>query len=141
MINILWAEDSTNDRVLIKQAIKEVFNTTKYEVHFVYDGVQAIEFLKNKGAFIASPHPNVIVLDLNMPRKTGFEVLEEIKNDSRYSSIPIIVLSSENDPEEIDKIKSKYKINFVAKPFEYNDYIKVILDIEKYCERVVKIHS
>lgn len=141
MINILWAEDSTIDRVLIKQAIKEIFNNSKYDFHFVYDGVQTIEFLKNQGAFISSPKPDYIVLDLNMPRKNGFQVLEEINNDAKFSLIPVIVISSENNPEEISKLKTDYEIYFMKKPFQYEDYLKVMRNIQKYCENTLKLHS
>jgi len=78
---ILWADDNVAERTLIEQALKE--KGINNNINFVYDGVQALEFLHKEGAFVSVPNVDVIILDLNMPRKSGLDVLNEIKNDKR----------------------------------------------------------
>jgi chemotaxis family two-component system response regulator Rcp1 len=129
-IDILWVEDSVTDITLVRQALKD--SNILHNLHFVYDGIQALEYLRNDGAFITEPIPDLIVLDLNMPRKNGLEVLQEIKNDPKLKLIPVLILSTSTSE---DDILASYALNancFISKPFEYDQFVSIIKNIEQF---------
>ncbi len=111
-VEILWIEDNHTEIALIRQAMKAI--SIPYHIHFVYDGVQALEFLKHQSAFRSKPNPDLIMLDLNLPRKNGYEVLTEIKKDRKFKDFPVVIFSSEK--EELIK-DSKLHTYFIPKPF------------------------
>jgi chemotaxis family two-component system response regulator Rcp1 len=136
-IEILWAEDDPASMTLIMQVFKE--KKISHHLHFVYDGTQVLEFLYNEGAFLHSPLPDIIVLDLNMPRKSGHEVLEDIKKNKLWQPIPVIIFTSSQS--EHDVIRS-YVLNancHITKPFEYEDFVNVIKLIEEFWFKYVSL--
>src|SRR6266550_5777192 len=103
-LEILIVEDSPSDVFLVKEALKQTGETCR--VHVVSDGVEAMEFLRKQGPHGHAPRPDLILLDLNMPRKDGREVLLEIKTDEKLKCIPVLVLTSSSAEQDIAKAYS-----------------------------------
>ena len=134
-IQILLVEDSPSDAKLTISALKlaKVAN----ELHHVEDGVQAMEFLKRQGKYEKSPRPDLILLDLNLPRKDGREVLEELKEDPNFTNIPVIVLTTSS--AEKDVLRS-YKLHcncYVTKPVNFDRFLECVRSIEHFWLSVV----
>ena len=106
MINILLADDSPEDIDLAMEALEGTKLANNVSV--VHDGVEALAFLRRQGKHASAPRPSLIFLDLNMPKKDGREVLEEIKNDPDLKGIPVVILTTSKDEEDIAKIVSKW---------------------------------
>ncbi len=129
-IEILMVEDSPSDAFLTSEALKAAQELSR--VHVVNDGVEAMEFLRREGAFIAAPRPDIILLDLNMPRKDGREVLAEIKADAKLKSIPVIVLTSSSAEQDIVHAYSLHANCYITKPADFNRFKEVIRSIETF---------
>ncbi len=108
-LNILLAEDEDTDALFLIQALEG--SAVSKTVHHVRDGEQAIHFLRREGA----PRPNLILLDINMPKKDGYEVLREIKEDETLRGIPVIVISGSSDPEDVRKSYRHQAAAYVTK--------------------------
>jgi chemotaxis family two-component system response regulator Rcp1 len=126
-VEILWIEDNHAEIALIKQAMKSI--SIPYRINFVYDGVQALEFLQHKSAFRYNANPDLVMLDINLPRKNGYEVLQEIKQNNKFKKLPVIIFSSEK--EEILKGK-KLNTYFIPKPLDVTQFDKVVNYIENF---------
>lgn len=132
-INILLVEDSQSDIKIAMRAFGEVIPESK--VYVVGDGEEALDFIYHRGSYqnkAKVPIPDLIILDINMPKMDGFQVLESIKNDPNYSVIPVIVLTSSRDEE--DRVRS-YKngaANFISKPISYKDFLKAVEGFYSY---------
>lgn len=138
-IQILLVEDSPSDAKLTLSALKlaKVAN----ELHHVEDGVQAMEFLRRQGKYEKSPRPDLILLDLNLPRKDGREVLKEMKEDSDLSDIPVIVLTTSNAEKDIMR---SYKLHcncYVTKPVNFDRFLECVRSIEHFWLSVVVLPS
>ncbi len=138
-IQILLVEDSPSDAKLTISALKlaKVAN----ELHHVEDGVEAMDFLRHKGNYEKSPRPDLILLDLNLPRKDGREVLKEMKEDPALNSIPVIVLTTSN--AERDVLQS-YKLHcncYVTKPVNFDRFLECVRSIEQFWLSVVVLPS
>jgi len=136
-VEILLAEDNPNDVELIKRAFKKekILNN----ISVVNDGVEALAFLRREGEYEDAPRPDIILLDLEMPRKDGLEVLEALEADSELSPIPVVVLTSSK--AERDVVES-YKHNanaFLTKPAGYQEFQKIVRQIERFWFEVVKL--
>jgi chemotaxis family two-component system response regulator Rcp1 len=136
-IEILMADDSPSDQAMTQEAIRQskLFN----KLHVVDDGEQAIQFLRKEGKFSGAPTPDLILLDLNMPRKTGYEVLAEIKKDPRWQHIPVVILTSSS--AELDVMNS-YKLQancYVVKPIDFDRFSEVVHSIEYFWFSTVKL--
>lgn len=126
-IFILIAEDDADDRFLLKTAFEENgFNDT---LHFVENGVEVIDFL-NKN--IAEKPPRFILLDLNMPKKDGREVLKELKNNSQYKKIPVIVFSTTNNEQEMRRCYELGANSYITKPNSFENLVKTISVLRSY---------
>jgi chemotaxis family two-component system response regulator Rcp1 len=126
-VEILWIEDNHTEIALIRQAMKSI--KIPYRLNFVYDGIQALEFLQHQSAFIHEANPDLIMLDLNLPRKDGYEVLQEIKKTKKLKDLPVIIFSSEK--EEVLKNK-KLNTYFIPKPFDVGQFDRVVNFIEAF---------
>ncbi len=107
----------------------------------VQDGEEAVEYLHHTGAYTQSAHPDLILLDLNLPKKTGFEVLEEIKNDPKLRRIPVVVLTTSQAEQDI---MQSYDLNanaYVSKPVNLEQFILVVKSIEDFWLEIVKLPS
>lgn len=120
-VEILLVEDSPADVRLIKEALKEgkIFNT----LTVVEDGVEALAFLKRERRYAQAARPDLILLDLNLPRKDGREVLEVIKHDPELKQIPVVILTASNSGKDIVKSRELHADYYVTKPFDWEQFI------------------
>lgn len=129
---ILIADDDEEDRRMIQDALNRCHVSS--ELHFVSDGQTLLDFLRHTGTYAssASPRPGLILLDLNMPRKSGRRVLQELKDDSGLSSIPVIVLTTSDSEEDV---LDSYRLganSFITKPVTFEELIRVMDNIKRY---------
>jgi chemotaxis family two-component system response regulator Rcp1 len=136
-IEILLVEDSEGDARLAREALKE--SKVMNNVHHVMDGVEAMNFLRQKGKYINVPRPDIILLDLNLPRKDGREVLAEIKNDTDLKRIPVVILTISSDEEDILKTYNLHVNCFITKPIDLTQFLKVVHSIEDFWLSIVKL--
>ena len=136
-IEILMVEDNPADVELTKEAFSE--GKLNNRLHVVNDGEEALDYLYKKGRFSDAETPDIILLDLNLPKLNGKQVLAEIKSDEALSFIPVIVLSSSEDNADI---KAAYSLNansFVTKPVAIDDFLEVVKGIEHFWVEIVKL--
>ena len=129
-IDILLVEDSLADARLTKRALAKSRVTST--LHVVRDGVEAIAFLHKHAPFADAPRPDLILLDLNLPRKDGRAVLAEIKSDERYRTIPIVVLTTSVAPDDIETCYQLHANCFLVKPVDLEAFTSTILAIEEF---------
>lgn len=136
-IDILVVEDNPGDARLIK----EVLNDNKFysSLYIVNDGVEAMEFLHNQGKFSSVPKPDIIILDLNLPKRDGREVLAEIKSDNELKHIPIVIMTISQAEEDILKTYKLHANCYITKPIDLNEFIKVVKSIEDFWFSIVKL--
>jgi len=136
-INILIVEDNPGDARLIKEVLNEgkILN----DLHIVKDGVEAMEFLHKRGEYAKAPRPDLIILDLNLPKKDGREVLAEVKSDQHLKSIPIVIMTTSNAEEDILKSYNLHANCYITKPIDLNQFIKVVKSIEEFWFSIVKL--
>ena len=136
-IEILLIEDSPSDADLAIEVIEQgkILNN----LHFVEDGVEAIKFLRRKEPYLSVPRPDLILLDLHLPKKSGIEVLEEIKTDPTLKLIPVVILSTSAAPEDIFKSYSLHANCYITKPVDLVQFTKVVRLIEEFWLAVVKL--
>lgn len=136
-IEILLVEDSPGDIRLTQEALKEsrIINN----LHVVMDGVEAMDFLMKKGNYIKAPTPDLVLLDLNLPKKSGFEVLAEIKESIELRIIPVVVLTTSESEKDIIRSYEMYVNCFISKPVEFDSFFKVIQNIEDFWFTIVKL--
>ena len=134
---ILLVEDNPGDARLIEEVIKE--NKVKCEMHLVSDGEAAIEYLKKAGNHINEQTPDLIILDLNLPKKDGFEVLDFIKTDDSLKFIPVVILTVSQSSDDILKSYNKRANCFITKPSDFGDLIKVIEKLKHFWMKSVEL--
>lgn len=138
-IEILLVEDSPADVLITQEAFHEA--RLLNEIHVVEDGVQAMEFLRRKGTYASAPRPDLILLDLNLPRKNGREVLAEIKADEELRSIPVIVLTTSSAEEDILRAYNLHANCYVVKPVGFENFLKAVQSIRNFWFSVVALPS
>ena len=136
-VDILLVEDNPDDVLLTKEVLIE--GKVKNKLYVAEDGDEAIQFLLNQGKFADVPRPDIIILDLNLPGKDGREVLSEIKGDRNLKSIPVVVLSSSNDKEDIKKMYEHHANAYITKPVDLDKFINVIRTFEDFWLTIVKL--
>ena len=136
-IEILLVEDNPGDVDLAREALEnsKVHNT----LHVVGDGEAAMAFLRRKGKHAGAPRPDLVLLDLNLPKKNGREVLAEIKADADLKSIPVVILTSSKAEEDILKTYSLHANCYITKPIDLNHFVKVVQAIEEFWFTIVKL--
>jgi len=136
-IEILLVEDNLGDMRLTQEALKEgkVYNN----LHWAKDGVEAIEFLNRRGKYESAPRPDIILLDLNLPRKDGREVLEEIKSDEKLKQIPVVVLTTSKAEEDVARSYALHANCYVTKPVDLEKFIVVVQSIDRFWLTVVTL--
>lgn len=136
-IEILLVEDNPGDVRLTQEALKE--NKVRNTMNVVEDGLEAIAFLRQEGNYSNAPRPDLILLDLNLPRKDGREVLAEIKNDPDLKRIPVVVLTTSKAEEDIIKMYDNYANCYITKPVDLDEFISIIKSIENFWVNIVKL--
>lgn len=137
MSEVLLIEDNPADIILTKEAFKEC--RYKHNITAFKDGIEALKYLKKKGEYSNSKIPDLVLLDLNLPKKDGREVLAEIKSDNTINFIPVIVLSTSRN--EMD-IKASYELKancYICKPVELESFINIIQSIERFWLKTVTL--
>jgi CheY-like chemotaxis protein len=132
---ILLVEDNPADVRLTQEAL--VNGKVQHELHIARDGVEAIAFLRREEPFRKSPRPDLILLDLNLPRKDGRETLAEIKSDPDLMRIPVIILTSSQAEEDILKTYNLYANGYIVKPVDLEQFFRVIKQIKKFWMSIV----
>lgn len=136
-IEILLVEDSPADVLIAREALAEakLLNT----IHVAEDGVEAMDFLFKRGKFASAPTPDLILLDLNLPRKNGREVLAEIKADDQFKQIPVVVLTTSSAEEDILRSYNLHANCYVVKPVEFESFVKAVQSIQHFWFSVVTL--
>lgn len=132
-IEILLVEDSPADVRLTQEALKEA--KVSNALHVVTDGEQALRYLRDPG----SPRPSLILLDLNLPKKDGREVLEEVKNDPELAMIPVCVLTTSKAEEDILRSYELHANCYITKPIDYQQFLQVVSSIREFWLSVVRL--
>lgn len=138
-IEVLLVEDNPGDVRLTKEALKE--GRLLNNIWVVGDGVEALEFLRRQGKYAKAASPDLILLDLNLPKKDGREVLAEIKSDPRLRRIPVVVLTTSSAEEDILKTYDLHANCYVTKPVDLEQFMRVVQSIEDFWVSVVKLPS
>lgn len=138
-IDILLVEDSPADVLIAREALSEakLLNT----IHVAEDGVEALDYLFQRGKFASASRPDLILLDLNLPRKNGREVLEEIKADSELKQIPVVVLTTSSAEEDVLRSYNLHANCYVVKPVEFNSFVSAVKSIQQFWFSVVTLPS
>jgi len=136
-VEILLVEDNPVDVMVTQQALRE--GNICNNLHVVEDGEEALDFLYRRGKYADAPSPDVILLDLNLPKKNGIEVLAEIKKDPRLLHIPVVVLTTSEDEKDILVTYSLHANCFVTKPVDMQQFMEVVNSIEGFWFTVVKL--
>ena len=136
-IDILLVEDNEGDARLAKEAMRD--SKIKNVLHHVWNGEEAMAFLRRQPPFARAPRPGLILLDLNLPRKDGREVLAEVKADPDLKRIPVVVLTVSSAEEDILKTYNLHANCFVTKPLDLDQFIKVVRSIEDFWLMIVQL--
>jgi len=136
-IEILLVEDSPSDAQLAIEAL----HSAKIANHLshVEDGVDALQFLRREGPYREVPRPDLILLDLNLPRKDGREVLEEMKEDPKLKQIPVVVLTTSRAEQDVLRSYALHANCYITKPVDFNQFIEVVRSIEHFWLAVVTL--
>lgn len=134
---ILMIEDNPGDVLLTMEALKEV--KIRNTVHVAKDGVEGIEFLHRQGQFADAPRPDIILLDLNLPRKDGREVLAEIKADPELRRIPVVILTTSTAEQDVLRTYNLHANCYITKPVDLDQFIAVVQSIESFWFSIVKL--
>ena len=136
-IEIMLVEDNPADVRLTRETLKE--GKVRNHLHVVSDGVEALAWLRREGKFTDAARPDVILLDLNLPKKDGREVLAEIKGDRDLGRIPVIVLTISQAEQDILAAYDLRANCFISKPIDLDEFIKVVRSIEDFWLTIVKL--
>jgi CheY-like chemotaxis protein len=139
VISVLLVEDDPGDVVLIREAFED--NKVHNTLHVVSDGVEAMAFLRNEGEHAAAPRPDLVLLDLNLPRMDGREVLAEVKADPDLRTIPVVVLTTSEAEEDVLRSYDLHANAYVTKPVDFERFIEVVRQIDDFFVSVVKLPS
>lgn len=137
VIDILLVEDNPGDVVLAQEALKE--SKVRNKLFVVDDGVEAMAFLRQEGEYASVSRPDLILLDLNLPRKSGREVLAEVKSDEDLKRIPVVVLTVSKAEEDIIKCYNHHANCYITKPLDFNQFMEVTKSIEEFWLTIVKL--
>ncbi|MEX2589292.1 MAG: response regulator [Chitinophagales bacterium] len=137
LLDILIIEDNSGDIVLTREAFEEVGLTER--VHIAKDGEDALRFLYHQPPFENAPVPDIILLDLNLPKKDGREILHEIKNDEKLKVIPVIILTTSKSEKDILSCYRSYANCYIEKPVDFDEYIKIIEMIKDFWLNLVRL--
>ncbi len=136
-IEILLVEDNPGDIRLTKEALKDA--RVGNNLHVTMDGVEALAFLRKQGKHASAPRPDLILLDLNLPKKNGREVLEEIKAEDALRHIPVVILTTSQAEQDVVESYRLRANAYVTKPVDLDQFLKVVGSIEQFWLEIVKL--
>ncbi|MBH8565366.1 response regulator [Nostoc sp. CENA67] len=136
-IEVLLVEDNPGDAQLTRIALED----SKISIHLnvVEDGVEAMAFLRKQEKYAHVPHPDIVLLDLNLPRKDGREVLAEIKTDDNLKRIPVVVLTTSQAEEDVLRAYELAANCYITKPVDFDQFVKIVQSIEHFWFAIVKL--
>ncbi|MEA5622525.1 response regulator [Nostoc sp. UHCC 0251] len=136
-IEVLLVEDNPGDAQLTRIALED----SKISIHLnvVEDGVEAMAFLRKQEKYVEAVHPDIVLLDLNLPRKDGREVLAEIKGDENLRRIPVVILTTSQAEEDILKAYNLCANCYITKPVDFDQFVKIVQSIENFWFAIVKL--
>ncbi|WP_193372288.1 response regulator [Nostoc punctiforme] len=136
-IEVLLVEDNPGDAQLTRIALED----SKISIHLnvVEDGVEAMAFLRKQEKYVKAAHPDIVLLDLNLPRKDGREVLAEIKGDEKLKRIPVVILTTSQAEEDILKAYNLCANCYITKPVDFDQFVKIVQSIENFWFAIVKL--
>lgn len=136
-IDVLLVEDDPEDVLLVREAFAQ--RRTRNRLHVVADGEQAMEFLRRQGRYAEAPRPGLILLDLNLPRKDGREVLAEVKADPELCLIPVVVFTTSAAEEDVRRCYRLHANAYVTKPVDFEQFIRVVQKIDDFFTTMVRL--
>ena len=136
-IEVLLVEDDPGDVLMTREAFED--NKVANTLHVVSDGAEAMEFLRKEGSYAGAPTPDLVLLDLNLPRMDGREVLAEVKADERLRQIPIVVLTTSEAEEDVLRSYALHANAYVTKPVDFERFIEVVRKIDEFFVGVVRL--
>jgi CheY-like chemotaxis protein len=135
--DVLLVEDNPSDVYLTEVAFRRSNAAT--QIHVVEDGIQAMAFLRREASFASAPRPDLVLLDLNLPRKHGHKVLREIKEDPELKGIPVIILTTSTAEADINLCYEDHANCYIAKPVDFDQFERVVREIETFWFQCVKL--
>jgi CheY-like chemotaxis protein len=136
-IQVLLVEDNIGDVRLTQEALRDA--KVRNNLHVVSDGVEAMAFLRREGRYAGVPRPDLVLLDLNLPKKGGLEVLDEIKTDPDLQHIPVVILTTSQAEQDIVQSYRRRANAYVTKPVDLEQFLKVVGSIEQFWLEIVKL--
>ncbi len=136
-IDVLLVEDDPGDVLMTKEAFEDYKLSNM--LHVVTDGAEAMDFLRRQGEHTDAPRPDLVLLDLNLPRMDGREVLQAIKSDPELASIPVVILTTSEAEEDVLRSYSLHANAYVTKPVDFERFIQVVRQIDEFFVTVVRL--
>ncbi|MBE8985865.1 MULTISPECIES: response regulator [unclassified Nostoc] len=136
-IEVLLVEDNPGDAQLTRIALED--SKISINLNVVEDGVEAMAFLRKQEKYVKAVHPDIVLLDLNLPRKDGREVLAEIKGDEKLKRIPVVILTTSQAEEDILKAYNLCANCYITKPVDFDQFVKIVQSIENFWFAIVKL--
>jgi CheY-like chemotaxis protein len=137
VIDVLLVEDDPGDVLMTREAFEH--HRLANQLHVVEDGVEAIKFLRREGEYADAPRPGLVLLDLNLPRKDGREVLAEIKADDELCDIPVVVLTTSSAEQDVLRSYKLHANAYVTKPVNFNRFVEVVRQIDQFFVTIVTL--
>jgi CheY-like chemotaxis protein len=136
-VRVLLVEDDPGDVLMTREALDD--HHVHSELHVVPDGVAALEFLHKQGGYAGAPTPDLVLLDLNLPRMSGHEVLRAVKSDAELARIPVIVLTTSDADDDIVASYTLHANAYVTKPVDFDQFVDVVRKIDDFFVSVVRL--
>ncbi|MEB4211581.1 response regulator [Mycobacterium sp. 94-17] len=136
-IDILLVEDDPGDELITREAFEH--NKLKNRLHVAHDGEEGLDYLYRRGRFAEAPRPDLILLDLNLPKYDGRQLLEKVKSDPELAQIPVVVLTTSSAEEDILKSYKLHANAYVTKPVDLDQFMKAVRQIDEFFVQVVRL--
>ena len=136
-VEILLVEDNVTDARLAEETLKD--SKVKNRLYHVKDGVEAMQFLHHQGEYAHAPHPDLVLLDLNLPRKDGREVLAEVKEDPKLRLIPVVIMTSSEAERDLVRSYGLHANAYVVKPVDLDGFVEVVQGVKDFWLTIVKL--
>ncbi len=138
-MNVLLAEDNPAEAYLTEQAFKELESASSRQLHLVKDGEEALKFLRREGDFADAPRPDLVLLDINMPRKNGFDVLKSIRADEALRTLPVLMLTTSSSDNDIETAYREHANCYLTKPTDIDQFFDLVKNIDTFWLRQAKL--